>query len=159
MRKIYHICLSSHDEVLFRCERDYVIGFNCLAEAAFYTGSKLLADGFMSTHWHTIVQTDFDARQLLLNEQGCVNRSMMTDLELCRLIDSFYLPWLKGKDEGVSVYTCSLQEKTELFDIIRFDLNRYRNAPTQDRRTLLGRAELCGKTATDNQLMRCLVLR
>ena len=334
MRKIYHICLSSHDEVLFRCERDYVIGFNCLAEAAFYTGSKLLADGFMSTHWHTIVQTedpagfiqkeryaytryfnaaygrigrlaekeafvteiegihrlttalnyvnrqglhhgvaatpfgypfcsagsyfrrdlgrlvydtpplilpeqrhryltrkttvpeecrmglnghllrediidtsyveqiyltprnfifqmnrlsdersleeqkreksptplitidviekgtpDFDTRQLLLNEQGRVNRSMMTDLELCRLIDSFYLPWLKGKDEGVSVYTCSLKERSELFDVIRFDIHRLRTAPIQDRRTLLGRAELCGKTATDNQLRRCLVLR
>ena len=333
MRKIYHVCLSSHEEVMFRSERDYAIGFNCLAEAAFHTGSKLLADGFMSTHWHTIVQTedpagfvqkdryaytrffnaaygrkgrlaekdafiteiegihrltaalnyvnrqglhhgvsatpfgyphcsvntyfqedlgrrvpdeiplilperrhrfltrntmvpnvcrmgrngqllrediidaayveqiyitprnylfqmnrlsdersleeqkreqsptpiitiaviekgttDCDVRGLLTNEQGRINKSMMTDLELCRLIDDFYLPWLSGKRDGVSVYSCSSQERDELFDMLRHDIYRYRKALIQDGRTLLGRAGLCGKTASDNQIRRCLAL-
>ena len=58
MKKIYHLCLSSHREVLFRNEEDFTIGFNYLAEAAFYTESRLLADGFMSTHWHNIVRTE-----------------------------------------------------------------------------------------------------
>lgn len=58
MKKIYHLCLSSHREVLFRDEEDFTIGFNYLAEAAFYTESRLLADGFMSTHWHNIVRTE-----------------------------------------------------------------------------------------------------
>lgn len=58
MKKIYHLCLSSLREVLFRNEEDFIIGFNYLAEAAFYTESRLLADGFMSTHWHNIVRTE-----------------------------------------------------------------------------------------------------
>jgi hypothetical protein len=66
MKKIYHISLSSHEEVLFRNDRDFAIGFNCLAEAAFVTDSKLLADGLMSTHWHSIVLTD--------DPQGFVHR-------------------------------------------------------------------------------------
>ena len=58
MRKTYHICFSSHDEVLYRTDADLIMGFNCLAEATLFTESRLLADGFMSTHWHTVVQTD-----------------------------------------------------------------------------------------------------
>ncbi len=33
-------------------------GFNCLAETVLFTESRLLAEGFMSTHRHIIVQTD-----------------------------------------------------------------------------------------------------
>ena len=58
MRKTYHICFSSHDEVLYRTEADIIMGFNCLAETVLYTESRLLAEGFLSTHWHSIVQTD-----------------------------------------------------------------------------------------------------
>ena len=332
MRKTYHICLSSHDEVMFRCDRDYIIGFNYLAESAFHTGTRLLADGFMSTHWHSIVQTedpmafvkrdryaytryfnafygrkgrlgekrafiteidgihrltaalnyvnrqglhhgitatpfgyphcsanayfrrdlgkttdvlplilrerryqsllrdsmvpdscrmdvnglllrediidtsyveqiyitprnylfqmnklsddrsideqkkeksatplitietiedgtpDFDVAQLLRNEQGRVNRSMMTDMELCRLIDGFYIPWLKKKGDGQTLYACTPQERENLFDMICRDLTRYSNARIDDKRTLVGRAGLSGKKATEAQLRRCLIL-
>lgn len=33
MRKTFHLCISSHDEVMFRCREDYIKGFNCFAEA------------------------------------------------------------------------------------------------------------------------------
>lgn len=58
MRKTVHLCLSSHDEVMYRNEEDLNMGFNCLALAVLETGSRLLAEGFMTTHHHNLVQTD-----------------------------------------------------------------------------------------------------
>lgn len=58
MRKTVHLCLSSHDEVMYRSESDLILGFNCLAMAILETESRLLAEGFMTTHNHSLVQTD-----------------------------------------------------------------------------------------------------
>lgn len=58
MRKTYHLCLSSHDEVMFRSEADLCRGFNALALAILETDSRLLAEGFLTTHFHQLVQTD-----------------------------------------------------------------------------------------------------
>lgn len=58
MRKTYHFCLSSHDEVMFRSEADLNMGFNCLALAILETESRLLGEGFLTTHHHSLLQTD-----------------------------------------------------------------------------------------------------
>ena len=58
MRKTVHLCLSSHDEVLYRNEADLIMGFNCLALASLTTEARLLAEGFIPTHNHKLVQTD-----------------------------------------------------------------------------------------------------
>ena len=58
MRKTYHLCLSSHEEVMFRDEADLRMGFNALAIAVLTTESRALAEGFMTTHHHSAVQTD-----------------------------------------------------------------------------------------------------
>ena len=58
MRKTYHICLASHDEVMHRSEEDYVYDVNCLAVAVARTESRALADAFMSSHDHFCVQSD-----------------------------------------------------------------------------------------------------
>lgn len=58
MRKTFHLSLSSHNEVMFRNEADLIRGFNCLALAMLETDSRLLADGFISTHLHNLTQTD-----------------------------------------------------------------------------------------------------
>ena len=55
--KIYHVCLSSHEEVMFRSVADLNMGFNCLATAAICTESRLFAEGFLTTHYHFLVQT------------------------------------------------------------------------------------------------------
>lgn len=55
--KIFHNCLSSHKEVMFRDREDLTRGFNCLAEAAAATDSHLLVDANMTTHIHNCVQT------------------------------------------------------------------------------------------------------
>lgn len=54
---VFHVCLSSHDEVIFRSAADLNMGFNCLAVAALITGSHLFAEGFMTTHYHGLLQT------------------------------------------------------------------------------------------------------
>ena len=58
MKDIFHLSLSSHQEVMYRDEADLNWGFNCLAEACLETDSGLLAEGFMSTHYHSMVFTD-----------------------------------------------------------------------------------------------------
>lgn len=332
MRKVYHICLSSHNEVLFRAETDYIRGFNCLAETALLTESRVLADGILSTHWHTVVQTDdpknfvrhyryayaryfnstygrrgrlgertafiteiegihrlttainyvnrqglhhgltatpfgyphcsanayfrkdlgkllldipqmlperrhlfltrnvripesyrmdrnglllredildisyveqvyltprnflyqmnrltddrmmeeqkseksgtpvisidlieqgtpdFDVRQMLVNEQGRVNKNWMTDQELCRLIDDGYIPRMKGDSDGTTIYSLTLSERSALFERIGKDLRQARYADRNDGRTVIGAAGLAGKYVTEPQLRRCLVL-
>lgn len=333
MRKTYHICFSSHDEVLYRTEADMIMGFNCLAETVLHTESRLLAEGFMSTHWHSVVQTDdpiyftrrqryaytrhfnaiyrrrgrlgeqhafiteidgivrlmtainyvnrqglhhgltatpfayphcsanayfrkelgkdysdtirltpneqrhrfltrnvkipgryrmdiqglllrediidsayveqiyitprnflfqmnkytdertegdqnkeksdtpivtidlieqgtpdFDRKRLMLNEHGKVNTSMMTDLDLCQLIDGFYIPKMKGKDGTATIYTLAQSERSYLFETIRRDCQHSRFTETTDKWSLLGNAFLPGKTTTEAQLRRCLAL-
>lgn len=58
MRKLYHLCRSSHKEVMYRNEADLIMGFNSLALAVLETDSRLIAEGFISTHNHKAVQTD-----------------------------------------------------------------------------------------------------
>jgi len=58
MRQTFHLCLSSHDEVMCRCEEDFHRAFNCFAIAVLGTESRALADGILSTHEHFGVQTD-----------------------------------------------------------------------------------------------------
>lgn len=58
MRKTVHLCLSSHDEIMYRNEADLIMGFNCLALAVLKTESRLMAEGFLSTHNHSLLQTD-----------------------------------------------------------------------------------------------------
>jgi len=58
MRKTYHCCITSHDEVMFRDEEDFIHGFNCYAAAILETDSRHLADGFLSSHLHLGLQTD-----------------------------------------------------------------------------------------------------
>ena len=57
MKKTYHLCLSSDDEVMFRDLEDYNRGFNCFALALHMTDSTGLVESFMSTHTHQIAQT------------------------------------------------------------------------------------------------------
>ena len=63
MKKSYHICISSDDEVMFRDNDDYNRGFNTLALALHKTDSTGLVESIMSTHIHMLVQTN-DPRKL-----------------------------------------------------------------------------------------------
>ena len=57
MKKNYHLCVSGDEEIMFRDKEDYHRGFNCFAIALYKTCSTGLAEAFMSTHSHQIIQT------------------------------------------------------------------------------------------------------
>jgi len=52
-----HLCLSSHDEVMFRSQEDLNYGFNCFAMAVIQTESRALCESFLTTHYHAGVQS------------------------------------------------------------------------------------------------------
>ena len=55
MKESYHICFTSHDEVLFRDEEDHGVFVNLMALRAFSSEAEILADAEMSTHFHSVV--------------------------------------------------------------------------------------------------------
>lgn len=57
MKKAYHICLSSGNEIYCRDNEDYIHCFNSLAIAIAETESVLLADSIMSNHIHECIRT------------------------------------------------------------------------------------------------------
>jgi hypothetical protein len=74
---IYHVCLSSHNEVFFRSEADLRMGFNCLAAAILSTESRLFADGFMTTHYHVLLQTS-SLKEVLFRTRNAYSRYFNT---------------------------------------------------------------------------------
>ena len=58
MKETYHICFTSHDEVMFRDTEDHDAFINIMALQSFSTGTEIMADAEMSTHVHQGVFTD-----------------------------------------------------------------------------------------------------
>ena len=57
MKKTYHLCLSSKNEILFRCKEDFIRGINCLCLTAYSFETSLLAYVFMPNHVHICIRT------------------------------------------------------------------------------------------------------
>ncbi len=92
--------------------------------------------------------SDFDVRAALISEQGRVNKTLMTDLELCRIIDEELVPRYLKDMEQPSIYLLSDSQRAEIGDYLwRESKNSY------NRRGLLS-----GKTLTPPQIRRCLAL-
>ena len=58
MKEVYHICFTSHDEVMFRDLEDHDAFVNTMALQSYSSGTELMADAEMSTHVHQAVFTD-----------------------------------------------------------------------------------------------------
>lgn len=56
MKRSFHLCLSAHNEVMFRDQEDYDRGFNTFALALYKTNSTGLVESFMSNHVHFLIQ-------------------------------------------------------------------------------------------------------
>lgn len=69
MKKIYHVCYTSHREVMFRSREDYNHAFNSLASALVKNEAKLLAEAFMSDHVHAIILAEDP--KCLVHDQRC----------------------------------------------------------------------------------------
>lgn len=50
MKESYHICFTSHDEVMFRDEEDHGMFINLMALRGFALDTELMVDAEMSTH-------------------------------------------------------------------------------------------------------------
>ena len=61
MKEMYHICFTSHEEVMFRDREDHDMFINTMALQSFSSGTEILADAEMSTHVHQAVFTDCPA--------------------------------------------------------------------------------------------------
>lgn len=58
MKDSYHICFTSHDEVMFRDDEDHGMFVNLMALRGFSHGTEILVDSEMSTHAHLNVFSD-----------------------------------------------------------------------------------------------------
>lgn len=57
MKESYHICFTSHQEVMFRDEEDHNMMINLMALRAFASDTEILVEAEMSTHVHQNVFT------------------------------------------------------------------------------------------------------
>jgi len=57
MTECYHICFTSHSEVMFRERADYIFGIFSLVLAALQTKSMILAFALMSDHVHIVLNS------------------------------------------------------------------------------------------------------
>lgn len=58
MKESFHLCFTSHDEVMFRSPEDHAIFLNLLALRGFAEQTEIWADAQMSTHVHLNVYSD-----------------------------------------------------------------------------------------------------
>ena len=58
MLKTYHICYTSHREVMYRNEDDMNRSFNSLCSSLYKTGSRCLAENDLTDHHHGCYQTE-----------------------------------------------------------------------------------------------------
>lgn len=59
MKESYHICFTSHEEVLFRSDEDHGAFLNLAALRCYALDTELLAEAEMSTHAHLNIFTDY----------------------------------------------------------------------------------------------------
>lgn len=71
--EIYHICFSSHREVMFRSREDLIFGMNSFAVANLETDSKALCAAVLSTHLHGASMTG-DPRYLTFRTRNFISR-------------------------------------------------------------------------------------
>ena len=102
----------------------------------------------------------FDLRQALINEQGRVNHSRMTDLELCRVIDDTIVPHYCKGSGGLSIYDLPRTRRTEIGNTLWQESRRSAGIRPRELGLPTGRNSfLAGKTVTEPQLRRCLCLQ
>ena len=93
---------------------------------------------------------EYDYRKSLVFEQGRVNNSMLTDLELCRLIDMVILPRDLKDNEAQSIYVLPKAKRAEIGNTLWLE--------SRNSFGLQGNGILNKKKTTADQIRRCLAL-
>lgn len=99
---------------------------------------------------------DFDVKAALISEQGRVNTSLMTDLELCHIVDDIYLPDYAWGDADATIYTISESRRADIGNAILKDSYDVRRGIRPERGYAVGL--FSGRLTTSAQIRRCLAL-
>ena len=70
MLKTYHLCFTSHNEVMYRNIEDMNHSFNCLCSALRRTGSRCLAESDMTNHHHGCYETECPSNLIQIKRQA-----------------------------------------------------------------------------------------
>lgn len=70
MQKTYHLCYTSHKEVMYRNEEDMNRSFNCLCSALKKTGSRCLAEIDIPNHHHGCYETECPGNLIQIKRQA-----------------------------------------------------------------------------------------
>lgn len=70
MLKTYHLCFTSHKEVMYRNDEDMKRAFNCLCSALYRTESRCLAENDLPNHHHGCYETACPGELVQLRRQS-----------------------------------------------------------------------------------------
>ena len=70
MLKTYHLCYTSHKEVMYRNAEDMNRSFNCLCSALKKTGSRCLAENDIPNHHHGCYETECPGELIQIKRQA-----------------------------------------------------------------------------------------
>ena len=70
MLKTYHLCYTSHKEVMYRNLEDMNRSFNCLCSALKKTGSRCLAENDIPNHHHGCYETECPGEFIQIKRQA-----------------------------------------------------------------------------------------
>lgn len=70
MLKTYHLCFTSHKEVMYRDVEDMNRAFNCLCSALYRTGSRCLAENDLPNHHHGCYETECPGELVQIRRQS-----------------------------------------------------------------------------------------
>ena len=107
----YHVCLSSHDEVMFRSEADFTFAFNCFAVAALESESGALCDAFLSTHMHLGIRSS-NPRYLMYRSRNAYSRYFNTKYHRKGRLGEkeFFLTELHGTRHNTAAFSYILRQ-------------------------------------------------
>ena len=70
MLKTYHLCFTSHKEVMYRNDEDMKRAFNCLCSALYRTESRCLAENDLPNHHHGCYETECPGELVQIRRQS-----------------------------------------------------------------------------------------
>lgn len=97
----------------------------------------------------------FNVKDALSGELGRVDRSILTDLDVCRIIDTVYLKRFLKENEKQSIYCLSPEKRAELGNMLWRDIEQRRLHSIMPSEM---RSQVSGRKASVAQIRRCLAL-
>ena len=144
---------TGHVEALYVTPRNFLFHMNMITNDQFVRDQQEDKSASRPISLDVIEKgvSDVDLKQMLVNEQGRVNKTMMSDIELCQLIDEKFVPKMVRVDgpESPSPYLLTMAQRQKVANLI------WQKFLEARRRKVHGEG---GKIITEHQLARCMCL-